>query len=432
MPFSSAHTQLSFFYAWYILSLDLTRLYSIMNTNLRDKFPSLSRKHSGKNLIFLDGPAGTQVPLKVIDGISDYYKNSNANRHGRFITTQETDEIIQTTRNNVAAFLGAQGGHQISIGQNMTSLNYSLSRAIGRTLFEGDEILITQLDHESNRGPWLALQEFGIVVREVNLLPNGTLDYKDFVSKINERTKLVAMGWASNITGTINDVKRIRKLTYQVGAMLLIDAVHYAAHFSLDVQSIGCDFLLCSAYKFYGPHVGLLYSKAGVLDRLPTDNLRTAEQYAPYKIETGTLNHAAIAGVSAAIDFLAEQGSGRNQAAKLNSAMTKIAKHEFKLGRKLYSGIKKIKGVKILGPDFSSPDRAPTISFYSPKLTATQICEALARKNICAWAGHFYAMRATEILGYLDKGGVTRMGISMYTSASEIDKTLKVLSTILK
>ena len=403
-----------------------------MNSKLRDKFPALSRKHNGKNLIFLDGPAGTQVPNKVIGSISDYYKNSNSNRHGKFITTQETDEIIAATRNNIATFLGANGGHEISLGQNMTSLNYSLSRAIGRTLHEGDEILITQLDHESNRGPWLSLQEFGIVVREVNILPNGTLDYKDFKAKINERTKLVAVGWASNITGTINDVKLIRQLTYKAGSMLLVDAVHYAAHFSVDVKALGCDFLLCSAYKFYGPHVGLLYSKSGILDRLPTYNLRTAEQYAPYKIETGTLNHAAIAGVNAAIDFISEYGNGTGHKAKLRSAMKKIAKHEYKLARKLYAGIKKIKGVKILGPDFSLVDRAPTISFYSPKLTANQICESLAKENICAWAGHFYAIRASEVLGYLDKGGVTRMGVSMYTTASEIDKTIKVLNSILK
>lgn len=403
-----------------------------MNKNIRKQFPALSRLHKKKKLIFLDGPAGTQVPNQVIDSIGNYYKNSNANSHGEFITTQETDEIIHKTRKDVAAFMGADGPHEISLGQNMTTLNYSLSRAIGRKLKSGDEILITQLDHEANRGPWLALQDLGIIVKEVRLKKDGTLDYKDFASKINEKTKLVAMGWASNITGTVNDVKKIRALTYQVGAYLLVDAVHYAAHFSMDVKALGCDFLLCSAYKFYGPHVGLLYTRSGILDSLPTDRLRTADQHAPYSIETGTLNHAALAGVSAAINFIKSYGKGKTQRDKLASAMNTIAKHEKSLAKKLYAGLRKIKGVEILGPRFTSSLRAPTISFYTPKLSAKELCTQLAANNICAWSGHFYAIKTTEVLGYLDKGGVTRMGISMYTTKEEIDKTLAALNDILK
>ena len=404
-----------------------------MNKTTRKQFPALSRLYNKKKLIYLDGPAGTQVPIQVIDAISHYYKNSNANSHGKFITTQETDQVIDQVRIDVANFLGADGPHEISLGQNMTTLNYSLSRAIGRKLKAGDEILITQLDHEANRGPWFSLQDQGIIVREVRLKKDGTLDYKDFEKKITDNTKLVAMGWASNITGTVNDVKKIRDLTYQVGAYLLIDAVHYAAHFSIDVKSMGCDFLLCSAYKFYGPHVGLLYAKEGILDSLPTDRLRTAAQHAPYAIETGTLNHAALAGVSAAIHFIKSYGKGKTEREQLVKAMNSIAKHEKALAKKLYSGIKKIKGVEILGPRFmSSGERAPTISFYSPKLTAHEICTQLAEQNICAWSGHFYAIKTTEVLGYLDKGGVTRMGVSMYTTEVEIDKTINALKNILK
>jgi len=403
-----------------------------MNKEVRDLFPSLSRKHNKNELIFLDGPAGTQVPKVVIDSISSYYRKSNANSHGQFITTQETDKLIAATRTKVAKFLGAKGGHEISFGQNMTTLNYSLARAIGRTLRSGDEILITQLDHEANRGPWLSLREFGVTVREIKLNPNGLLDYKDLERKLNERTKLVCIGWASNITGTVNDLKKVRKLTYEIGAKMLVDAVHYAAHISMDVKDLGCDYLLCSAYKFYGPHVGLLYAKEGLLDQLPTDRLRTADQHAPYSIETGTLNHAAIAGVNAAIDFISTFGKGKDQRTKLKSAMVNIAKHEHQMAKKLYAGIKKIKGVRMLGPDFSSTERAPTLSFYTPKLTAKEICTALAKENICAWDGHFYAIRATEVLGYLDKGGVTRMGISLYTTAEEITKTIKVINKILK
>lgn len=246
-----------------------------MNDFVRQQFPALQRVHNGSPLVFLDGPAGTQVPAMVIEAIADYYKNSNANTHGQFVTTQETDAIMEATRENIATFLGAADASTISLGQNMTSLNFSLSRAVARTLQPGDEILITQLDHEANRGPWLTLREQGIVVKEVRLLPSGMLDYEDLEHKLSDRTRLLAMGYSSNILGTVNDVYLARKLTYQVGAWLLLDAVHYAPHLPIDVQALGCDFLLCSAYKFYGPHVGILYSKPGLLDRIPTDRLRT-------------------------------------------------------------------------------------------------------------------------------------------------------------
>ena len=218
--------------------------------NLRSQFPTLSRIHNNKPLIFIDGPAGTQVPEYIMNAMSDYYKTSNSNTHGAFITTQETDALMHNMRETVAIFLGAEGPQTISVGQNMTTLNFALARGIGRMLQSGDEILITQLDHEGNRGPWLSLRERGILVREVKLLDNGLLDYEDFEKKINERTRLVALGMASNAIGTVNDFRLARKLTYRYGSWLLLDAVHYAPHFSIDVQEIGCDFLLCSAYKF--------------------------------------------------------------------------------------------------------------------------------------------------------------------------------------
>ena len=314
-----------------------------MNETIRSQFPVLSRLHNKKPFIFLDGPAGTQVPNRTIDAISNYYQRSNANTHGTFTTTQETDEILENTRALVATFLGAEGGHTISFGHNMTTLNFSLSRAIGRSLQPNDEILITQLDHEANRGPWLSLRAQGIIVREVRLQADGTLDYKDFAAKINERTRLVAMGWASNIFGTINEVAKVRAMTRKVGALQMIDAVHYAPHLSMDVQALGCDLLICSAYKFYGPHIGLLYAKPGLLDRLQPDRLRTAYQHAPYSIETGTLNHAAIAGVKAGIEFIASIGKGKSMRNKLVKAMTLIHKHEIGLAKKLYNGLAAIK-----------------------------------------------------------------------------------------
>ncbi|MFN7116461.1 MAG: cysteine desulfurase-like protein [Saprospiraceae bacterium] len=401
-----------------------------MNEIIRQQFPALYRQHNGKPLIFLDGPAGTQVPQMVIDAISDYYKNSNANTHGQFLTTQETDAIMDATRENLAAFLGAEDAHCISLGQNMTTLNFSLSRAIGRMLQPGDEILITQLDHEANRGPWLTLREQGIVVKEVRLLPTGALDYEDMERKLSDRTRLLAIGYSSNILGTVNDVHLARKLTYQVGAWLLLDAVHYTPHLPIDVQAIGCDFLLCSAYKFYGPHIGILYSRPGLLDRLPTDRLRTTYQHAPYSIETGTFNHAAAAGTNAAVNFIASLGNGTLQRERLLNAMQQISQHEKNLFIRLYNGLSKIKGVQVLGLPADTALRAPTLSFTVQGKNPTAICQYLAAHNVCAWDGHFYAIRATEILGVLEQGGVTRMGISVYTTAEEVDYTIDLIEKL--
>ena len=233
---------------------------------IRSQFPSLNKVHQGLPMTYLDGPGGTQVPGHVVKAMVDYYHHSNANSHGVFVNAMETDEVIQAMRKTVATFFGAEGPHTISIGQNMTTLNFSLARAMARIFKPGDEVVITQLDHEANRGPWLTLREVGVKVREVTLLKNGKLDYDDLESKVNENTRLVALGMSSNALGTVNDFKLARQLTYRHNAWLLLDAVHYAPHFAIDVKEIGCDFLLCSAYKFYGPHVGLLYSKPGLLE----------------------------------------------------------------------------------------------------------------------------------------------------------------------
>jgi len=403
----------------------------MLHTDLiRKQFPSLQRLHNSQALTYFDGPGGTQVPLSVIDAISNYYKRSNANTHGEFITTHETDQYVRDMRYAVATLLGAENPDTISIGQNMTTLNFALARAIARYLQPGDEVLITQLDHEGNRGPWLMLREFGIEVREVNLLPNGTLDYEDFSAKANEHTRLIAMGMASNALGTVNDVKFARTLAHHFGAWLVVDAVAYAPHFSINVQELGCDFLLCSAYKFYGPHVGLLYSRPGLLDRLNTDHLRTAGQVAPDKIETGTLNHAAIAGVTAAIEFIGSLGTGKTPREKLIDAYQQIGAHEYQLAKYLYQHLSKIKGVKIVGEDFSSVHRAPTVSFTMENHSAKKVCTHLATKNICAWDGHFYAARAIEVLGLMEKGGVTRIGMALYNTKEEVDALLDEIKSL--
>lgn len=398
--------------------------------SFRNHFPSLRRLHNGKPLIFMDGPGGTQVPEEVIKAVSGYYETSNSNTHGVFITTQETDRVMEDMRVKMAALLHAEHPGCISIGQNMTTLNFALATGIGRTLQPGDEVLITQLDHEGNRGPWLSLRERGIIVRETALKPDGTLDYGDMAQKITENTRVVAMGMASNALGTVNDVKTARELSYRSGAWLVLDAVHYAPHFSIDVREAGCDFLLCSAYKFYGPHVGLLYSRPGHLDQIPVSHLRTAGQAAPEKIETGTLNHAAIAGVSAAVDFIAAQGSGNSLREKLSDAYSKIGSYERSLAEKLYHGLAGITDLTIIGQPFENNHRAPTISFLHKKFSAEDVCKKLAEENICAWDGHFYAQRAIEKLGLLEKGGVTRLGISAYNTPEEIDHVIKTIKSL--
>jgi cysteine desulfurase family protein (TIGR01976 family) len=362
---------------------------------VRSNFPSLSLKDENENqIIYLDGPGGTQVPSSVIDAISNYYRQSNSNTHGEFITSKETDSIMDSMREKVAQFLGAESKECISIGQNMTTLNYSLSRGLSKIIKKGDEVIITELDHEANRGPWKALESYGIKLVEVALLKDGTLDYNDFKNKINQRTALVAMGMSSNALGTINDFNFIKKITAKYNSLLLLDAVHYAPHFSIDVKSLDCDFLICSAYKFYGPHVGLLYSRPGLLDTLDPDRLIVQEQFAPYKIETGTLNHAACSGVSAAIDFISSIGEGNSYREKLVSAYKKISNHEYELASNLYSQLDLLDGVTIIGQDFSNKNRTPTVSFIHKKYSANEICKKLGKVNICAWDGHFYALKA--------------------------------------
>ena len=398
---------------------------------LRSNFPSLSLKDENENqIIYLDGPGGTQVPSSVIDAISNYYRQSNSNTHGEFITSKETDSIMDSMRKKVAQLLGAESKECISIGQNMTTLNYSLSRGLSKFFKKGDEVIITELDHEANRGPWKTLESYGIKLVEVALLQDGTLDYNDFKNKINQRTALVAMGMSSNALGTINDFNFIRKITTKYNSLLLLDAVHYAPHFSIDVKSLDCDFLICSAYKFYGPHVGLLYSRPGLLDTLDPDRLIVQEQYAPYKIETGTLNHAACSGVSAAIDFISSIGEGNSYREKLVSAYKKISNHEYELASNLYSSLDALDNVTIIGQNFSNKNRTPTVSFIHKKYSANEICKKLGEVNICAWDGHFYALKAIQKLNLEKIGGVTRLGVSLYNSQQEIDRIVKVISNL--
>jgi cysteine desulfurase family protein (TIGR01976 family) len=395
----------------------------------RRDFPSLSRTVDGVPLAFLDGPAGTQVPEPVIAAMSEYYRTSNANTHGEFPTSRETDGLLEETRETVAAFLGAPSGREISFGQNMTTLTYSLSYALARQMAPGDEIVITQLDHEANRGPWLNLQEKGIVIREVALRRDGRLDPKDLARQVTKKTRLVALGIASNALGTVTDATLARRLSREVGAWLLLDAVHYAAHLPLDVVALDADFLVCSAYKFYGPHVGILYSRPGLLDRLPTDRLRVQDEEGPARIEMGTLNHAALVGVKAAVEYIASWGEGGRLRERIVSAMNGIAGWEHAVGAYYYDRVREIPGVTVWGPDFSGP-RAPTISITIDGVPAGEAARALGRRGIQVWDGHFFAIRPVEALELLERGGLLRTGIVMYNTREEVDRLLEGIEAL--
>jgi cysteine desulfurase family protein (TIGR01976 family) len=397
----------------------------------RKDFPALARTPQGLNLAYLDGPGGSQVPHVVIDTMGDFYATCNVNTHGQFFPSQEVDRRMDLARARVAEFLGAETPACISFGQNMTTLNYFLSGAIRRTLKQGDEILITQLDHEANRGPWLRLQEHGIAIQEVRLLPSGQLDLDDMAAKITPRTKVFAVGASSNALGTVNDIALARRLTHAVGALLVVDAVHYAPHFPLDVKALGLDFLLCSGYKFYGPHVGVLYSRPGALDRLPTDRLSVQDPAAPYRIETGTLNHAAIDGLRAAVEYLASWGSGTTLRERVVDAMSGIAAYEHGLAQFYHDAVRELPGVRVWGPDFSTRERAPTVSITLDKTSAGDAAAALGKEGICVWDGHFYAARAVEVLGLADRGGLLRTGVSMYSAREDLERLLAGIAKLI-
>src|ERR1700685_1191625 len=402
-------------------------LFSEANSHrCRAHFPALQRTFGGQRVAFLDGPGGTQVPQTVIDAIADCYRNRNVNTHGNFPPSAELDERLSNARAAIADLLGASGGERISIGQNMTSLAFALARALARTIQKGDEVLITQLDHEANRGPWRLLQESGAVLREVPLLSSGALDYAAMETLITRRTRMLALGCSSNALGTVNDTARARALTRAAGALLILDAVHYVPHFPVDVQSIDPDFLLCSAYKFYGPHVGVLYSRAGALEALSPDRLDVQDSAAPYRIETGTLNHPAIEGVGAAVEYLGGFGRGATRRAAVHDALGAICAYDHSLGALLWSELSRLPGVRLWGLPFTDAARAPTVSFTAEGHDPAALARALGAGGICVWGGNFYAPGPVEIL-QVPAGSLVRVGFSMYNSADEAMRLVAVV-----
>ena len=396
----------------------------------RADFPALSRTHAGQPLAYLDGPAGTQVPQHVIDTIANAYSRYNANTHGQFPTSNDVDAAMERTRAVLADVLGVAGGSCISLGANMTTLNYSLSHAVERLLRPGDEVVVTELDHEANRAPWTRLAQAGFVVREIRLNADGRLDEADMRAKIGPRTRLVAIGYSSNALGTVNDVELARELTRKVGAWLSVDAVHYAPHFVMDVAALDPDFFLCSAYKFYGPHIGILYTRPGLLETLPTDRLPAQEPVAPYRIETGTLNHPAMEGAAAAVEYIASFGSGATLRQRIVDAVSSIGAYEHGLAAHYHAEVSRIPGVRVWGTDFATRRRAPTVSITIEGKTPFEVATTLGKEGICVWDGDFYAVKPIEVLGLTARGGVLRTGMSMYTQAADVERLLGALRRI--
>ncbi|MBL8207969.1 MAG: cysteine desulfurase-like protein [Blastocatellia bacterium] len=390
---------------------------------IRPYFPALERTHNGFPVAYFDGPGGTQVPRSVVEAMSDYLLHHNANTHWAYPTSIETDEIIERSRQALADFLNASP-REIAFGQNMSSLTFHLSRALGRNWNPGDEIIITELDHHANQDPWRALErDRGITIRVVPMdIESGTIDLKDLESLLSNRTKLVAIGAASNALGTINDIKRAAALAHSVGALCFVDAVHYASHNLVDVKEIDCDFLACSAYKFYGPHIGILYGKQHLLDLTDFPKLRPAPNNAPDRVETGTQSHESIAGAAAAIDFLASLAEGSTRRERLQAVFTELHHRHLELLKRLWDGLAAINGVRIYGPPPEAA-RTSTISFTLKGHSSEAIAQTLADKGVFVSNGDFYATTVAEKMG-LAEDGFVRVGCACYTTEDEIDRVI--------
>lgn len=391
---------------------------------LRDSFPALDRTHAGHPVAYFDGPGGTQVPRPVVEAMADYLYNHNANTHWAYPTSVETDQIIGRARETLADFLNA-GADEIAFGANMTTITFHLARALARGWEAGDEIVVTELDHRANVDPWLAVaKERGLVVRMVRAdAASGTLDWNDLRAQLSPRTKLLAIGAASNALGTITDVAAATALAHEVGALSFVDAVHYAPHNLVDVRAIGCDFLACSAYKFYGPHIGALYGRRDLVERLDVPKLLPSPDTAPERLETGTQNHEGMAGAAAAVDFLASAGVGINRRGRLESAFDALHAHGQGLLERLWEGLQSVDGVTLYGPTPDRP-RTPTVSFAVRGIPSGEVARRLVERGVFVSNGDFYASTIVARLGHAEDG-LVRAGCACYTSADEVERLVE-------
>ena len=397
--------------------------------SIRGMFPALARRHNGHPVAYFDGPGGTQVPRSVGEAMTDYLYKHNANTHWAYPSSAETDEALASARAVLADFLKASPA-EIVFGANMTTLTFHLARALGRRLGPGDEVVVTELDHHGNVAPWQALErERGVRVLTVRMKPeSGQLDWEDFERQLSRKTKVVAMGAASNALGTITDVRRAARLAHAVGALMFVDAVHYAPHVLPDVRELDCDFLACSAYKFYGPHVGILYGKKELLESADFPKLLPAPDAAPERAETGTQNHEGIVGAAAAVDFLASLGDGTARRACLRAAYEALERCGDAMLSRLWKGLAAITGVTLYGPPPVEP-RTPTVSFTVKGVPSTEVARRLAERGLFLSHGDFYALTVIERLKLLPEG-LVRAGCACYTTSEEIDRLLEGVSAL--
>ncbi len=401
---------------------------------IRSQFPALQELYNGTPAVFCDGPGGSQMPASVFMAMQEYLSRFSANSGGQFETSLATDQVTAEARNVAADLLGASSD-EIIFGANMTTLTYMLSRSIGQTLVAGDEIILSKLDHEANISPWLQMaNERNLVVRWMEpVLANCTLDLAQLQSLISRRTKLIAVGMASNFSGSINAVQQITAWGHEVGAMVYVDAVHFAPHGRIDVRGLDCDFLVTSAYKHFGPHLGILFGKERHLKRLPAYQIRAAPSEIPGKFETGTLNFEALAGLIASVDYLAALGGraagatlAATRAEKLTSAFQLIRQHEVALMSEFLAGLDAMPFLRLYGSTELAA-RVPTFALRKEGATPRDLAELLARKNIFAWDGNFYALAISQALGVEASGGVLRIGFLHYNTSDEVQVVLQAL-----
>ncbi len=396
-------------------ALDLPRV--------RAAFPALARVHRGRPVAYFDGPGGTQVPKVVADRMADYLLHHNANTHWVYPTSEETDAALIAARQALADFLGA-APTEIAFGANMTTLTFHLARALGRSWGPGDEVVVTELDHHANVAPWAALvKERGITLRTVRFDPGtGELDWTDLEQALSPRVRLLAVGAASNALGTVTDATRAARLAHAAGALCFVDAVAYAPHCLVDVRAIDCDFLACSPYKFYGPHLGVLYGRERLLAALDVPKLIPASNAAPERMETGTQNHEGIVGAHAAVDFLAGLGQGASRRERLRDAFERLHQSAERQITRLWTGLAEIRGVRLFGPPPGRP-RTPTLALTLAGYPSESLARALAELGVFVSNGDFYATTVIERLGQTEHG-VLRIGCACYTSDEEVERVI--------
>lgn len=394
---------------------------------IRTHFPALERQHNGHPIAYFDGPGGTQVPRMVVDAMADYLYHHNANTHWNYPTSAETDQILDNARQTFADFFNCNP-NEVVFGPNMTTLTFHVSRALSINWGAGDDIVVTELDHHANVDPWMRLaKERGVTVHKARMNPEtGQLDWGHLASLINSNTKLLAIGAASNALGTVTDVGKATEMAHAVGALVYVDAVHYAAHNLPDVKAIGCNFLACSPYKFYGPHLGTLYGKHELLESLDVPKLIPVENHAPDRIETGTQNHEGIHGAAAAVDFLASLAEGGDRRTRLKVAIEELHHRAEQLTIQLWEGLSQIDGITLYGPAPDQP-RTSTVGFTVHGKSSADMCKHLATHGLFASDGDFYATTVIDRLGIENQGGLVRIGCACYTTKDEIERLLKAL-----